>query len=61
MELKEIINRLEALTVKSQEIVDFMDKSQKKREDNYKKIMAGFDNLKSSISQLVKGEGENEK
>ena len=61
MELKEIIKRNEALIKKSQEIIDFMDKSQKKREENYKKIMAGFDNLKSSISDIVNQEGENEK
>ena len=45
MEIKEIIKRSEALTKKSQEIIDFMDRSQKEREENYKKIMDGFNDI----------------
>ena len=52
MEIKEIIKRSEALTKKSQEIIDFMDRSQKEREENYKKIMDGFNDIKNAISNI---------
>ena len=53
MEIKEIIKRSEALTKKSQEIIDFMDISQKEREENYKKIMAGFNDIRNTISNIT--------
>ena len=61
MELKEIIKRNEALIKKSQEIIDFMDKSQKEREKNYKKIIAGFDGIRNCISDITNQRGGNEK
>ena len=54
MEIKEIIKRSEALTKKSQEIIDFIDKSQKEREENYKKITDGFNDIRNSISNITK-------